>query len=90
MRQILLSNKSVFEIEQRIQDELQAESMYRCLSVCMQQIGLLGFSKFFKKAIASLLFIFSSFWLIKKNISLIDSKEDFSGHSIYTMEIASS
>jgi ferritin len=49
MKQPLISNKFVFELEQRIQGELQAESMYRQLSANMQSLGFFGASKFFLK-----------------------------------------
>jgi ferritin len=49
MKQPLISNKFVFELEQRIQGELQAESMYRQLSASMQSLGFFGASKFFLK-----------------------------------------
>jgi len=49
MKQPLISNKFVFELEQRIQGELSAESMYRQLSASMQNLGYFGASKFFLK-----------------------------------------
>lgn len=48
MKNPLLSNKYVFELEKRIEGELTAELMYRQLSACMQQLGYFGAAKFFE------------------------------------------
>ena len=47
MKQPLLNNKFIFELENRIEGELTAELMYRQLSAQMQQIGYFGAAKFF-------------------------------------------
>jgi ferritin len=47
MKNPLLSNKYVFELEKRIEGELTAELMYRQLSASMQQLGYFGAAKFF-------------------------------------------
>jgi len=47
MKNPLLSNKYVFELEKRIEGELTAELMYRQLCACMQQLGYFGAAKFF-------------------------------------------
>lgn len=49
MKQPLLNNQFVFELEQRIQGELSAEAMYRQLSACMQNVGFFGAANFFLK-----------------------------------------
>ena len=49
MKQPLLNNQFVFELEQRIQGELSAEAMYRQLCANMQNIGFFGAAKFFLK-----------------------------------------
>ena len=49
MKRQIISNKFLFEIEQRIKGELEAESMYRQLSSSMQNLGFLGASNYFLK-----------------------------------------
>ena len=48
MKEQLLSNQFIFELEQRMSGELQAEFMYRQLSAIAQNLGYFGASSFFK------------------------------------------
>jgi len=48
MKEQLLSNQQIFELQLRITGELQAENMYRQLSAISQNLGYFGASKFFK------------------------------------------
>ena len=48
MKQQLISNQFLFELEQRISGELQAEFMYRNLQAIAQNLGYFGFAKLFK------------------------------------------
>lgn len=49
MKNKLLVNQFQFELEKRINGELVAEHMYRCLALSAQNIGFFGFQKFFEK-----------------------------------------